>query len=403
MPLFNYKARDNTGGLVTGSEEEASAAVVEANLDARGLIPIEIVETTSGFDFERINQYLTRIKPEDKIIFTRQMATLFGAGIPFIKSLDTLANQSTNPKLKEVIYKVKADVEGGMTFAKSLEKHPVVFDDLYVHMIAAGEEGGVLDEILERLALMAEKEEEIRAKVKASTMYPKFVIAAIIIAIFIMLYFVVPRFSMLYGKFGAELPLPTQILISMSDMFKKYWYYIVGAMAGIYVGFNNYIKTDAGRYKWDKFCLTVPIFGVLNVKVAMSRFARVFGTLFRSGIPILQTIDIVSKAIGNVIIAEILMKIKADVQAGGSLAKSMREFKVFPPIIIQMIDIGEESGSLDIMLIKVSEYFDQEVDYGIKGLITALEPVLLVFIFGMVLFLALAVFLPMWDIVKFAR
>ncbi len=404
MPLYSYKARDSrTGSLVTGSVEEATVETLESSLDSKGLIPISISETSPVFNFEKFNTFFQKVTVEDKIIFTRQMATLFSAGIPFIRSLDTLANQTVNPKMKEVIYKVKEDVESGMSFANSLGKHPKVFDDLYINMIAAGEEGGILDDILDRLAMMAEKEEEIRSKVKSSTLYPKIVVGAIFCAALVMLYFVVPRFAKLYASFNAQLPLPTRMLIAMSGFVQSYWYVILAAIGAIYATFKSYIATDQGHYKWDGFMLHVPVFGILNTKVAMSRFSRTFGTLFKSGLPILQTIDIVSNAIGNVVIAEVLMGIKADVQAGTGLAESMREHPVFPPIVVQMVEIGEESGSLDTMLNKISEYFDQEVDYGIKNLITALEPILLVFIFGMVLFLALAVFLPMWDIVKFAR
>jgi type II secretory pathway component PulF len=403
MPVFTYKARDKTGRLVTGSAVEASVTAMEHSLDSKGLIPINVEESSKAFNFEKINRFFYKIKPEDKIVFTRQLATLFSAGIPFIRSLETLSTQAVNPKMKEVINEVREGVEGGLSFANALKKHPAVFNNLYVNMIAAGEEGGVLDEVLDRLAVMAEKEEEIRAKVKSSTMYPKIVVFAIFAAVFVMLYFVVPRFTALYSKFGADLPLPTRILIGISEFFKSYWYLIFGLVIAAYAAFKSYVKTERGLYNWDKFSLNVPIFGALNLKVAMSRFARTFGTLFKSGIPILKTIDIVSNAIGNVVIAEVLTEIRDDVQAGAGLGEAMKKFELFPPIILQMIEIGEESGSLDDMLNKVSEYFDQEVDYGIKNLITALEPVLLVLIFGMVLFLALSVFLPMWDIVKFAR
>jgi type II secretory pathway component PulF len=403
MPLFSYKARDRTGRLVTGIKEERSVTAMENSLDDQGLIPVSIEESSPALNFEKLNRYFQRIRPEDKIVFTRQLSTLFSAGIPFIRSLETLAVQAINPKMKEVIYKVKDDVEGGLSFANALKRHPDVFSELYVNMIAAGEEGGVLDEILARLAMMAEREEEIRVKVKASTMYPKILVGAIFLAVFIILLFVVPKFSDLYLKFNTELPFPTKMLIAVSGLFKVYWYLVIGAIIALYLGFMEYINTPKGRYKWHRFILYAPVFGNLNLKVAMSRFARTFGTLFKSGIPILQAIDVVSKAIGNDVIADLLMRIREDVQAGASLANAMKKFELFPPIIIQMIDIGEESGSLDDMLAKVSEYFDQEVEYGMKRLISALEPMLLVFIFGMVLFLALAVFLPMWDIVKFTR
>jgi len=403
MPLFTYKARDRSGSLVTGSLEETSVAALESVLDSQGLIPVSIEETSQMFDLDRINRVFQTIRPEDKIIFTRQMATLFSAGIPFIKSLDTLATQALNPKMKEVIYTVKDDVEGGLSFANALKKHPDVFDDLYVHMIAAGEAGGVLDEILERLALSAEKEEAVRAKVKSAMLYPIIVVIVIIIAIIIMLYFVVPRFAALYSKYATELPLPTRMLLAMSDFFKQRWYIVIGAITSLIVGFKMYVKTKKGHRRWDRFKLKVMIFGKLNMKVCMSRFSRTFATLFKSGIPILQTIEIVSNAVGNIIIAEVLLEIRDEVQVGAGLAGTMKKYPIFPPIILQMIEIGEESGSLDDMLVKVSEYFDQEVEYGIKSLITSLGPLLLVIIFVMVLFLALAIFLPMWDIMKFVK
>lgn len=406
MPLFSYRARDKTGALITGKLEAVSKEAAEVNIDKMGLIPISISFTRDIQLFKNIkniNTLFQRITFQDVILFSRQLSTLFHAGIPLNRSLFTLERQITNEKLVAVIKAVREDIEGGATFAQALKKYPQVFDETYYSMIEAGEAGGILDSILERLADMKERIQEINAKVKAATLYPKIVLAAIFIAIAVIMVLVVPNFSKLYASFKVELPLPTRILIAISNLFVSYWYLGIAAIIVVIVMVKWYMKTETGKYNWDKWKLKIPIFGALFQKVTMSRFSRTFGALYKSGLPILQSLDIVSRVVNNKLVSITIKDIETNIRGGKSLSELMEPSHLFPPMVVQMVQIGEETGALDEMLEKVAQYYDQEVDHTIRNLNTLLEPVLLVFIFGIVLFLALSVFLPMWDIVKFTR
>jgi len=260
-----------------------------------------------------------------------------------------------------------------------------------------------LDNILDRLAAIKEKIQEINSKVKSATLYPKIVVGAIFAAIAILMTFVIPQFAKLYSGFKVPLPLPTKILIAASNFFSSYWYLLAVAVIAPFLIFRLYTKTEAGRYNWDRFKLKIPIFGPFSQKATMSRFARIFGALYRSGLPILQSLDIMSRVVDNKVISKAIKDIEGDIRAGKSLSEMMEKSRLFPPMVVQMVRVGEETGALDEMLDKVALYYDQEVEYTIRNLTTTLEPILLAFIFGMVLFLALAIFLPMWDIVKFVR
>ena len=403
MPSFHYKARDKFGALIEGTVDTATVEGVAAQLDGLGYIPVFIKEKSKGIFSPDFFVQFTRITAQDLIIFSRQFSTLISAGLPFITSFDTLIEQTENPRLKRVIAQVKQDVEGGSTIADALERHPKVFSELYVNMIRAGETGGVLDEILERLAILAEHEAETRARVKAATRYPIIVIAATVIAFVVLLTFVVPRFVEIYASFKGTLPLPTRILIWLNKFTKAYWYLIISGIAGIIFGVRWYINTEAGRLQWDNIKIRLPIFGPIFLKLAMSRFSRIFATLNRSGLPILQTLDIVSATIGNKIISRVIDNVRDSARGGKGLVQPMRVSKVFPPIVTRMIAVGEETGKMDEMLVKVSDYYDTEMEYAIKNLSTLIEPILIVIIGGMVLFLALGIFLPMWDMISLIK
>ncbi|OGW48699.1 MAG: hypothetical protein A2Z50_00830 [Nitrospirae bacterium RBG_19FT_COMBO_42_15] len=403
MPSFHYKARDKFGALIEGTVDTATVEAVAAQLDGLGYIPVFIKEKSKGIFSPDFFVQFTRITAQDLIIFSRQFSTLISAGLPFITSFDTLIEQTENPRLKRVIAQVKQDVEGGSTIADALERHPKVFSELYVNMIRAGETGGVLDEILERLAILAEHEAETRARVKAATRYPIIVIAATVIAFVVLLTFVVPRFVEIYASFKGTLPLPTRILIWLNKFTKAYWYLIISGIAGIIFGVRWYINTEAGRLQWDNIKIRLPIFGPIFLKLAMSRFSRIFATLNRSGLPILQTLDIVSATIGNKIISRVIDNVRDSARGGKGLVQPMRVSKVFPPIVTRMIAVGEETGKMDEMLVKVSDYYDTEMEYAIKNLSTLIEPILIVIIGGMVLFLALGIFLPMWDMISLIK
>jgi len=403
MPTFRYKARDKYGSLFVGTFETNGAEAVAGHLDSLGYIPVSIEEERPSISLSDLLPRFDAITSEDLIIFSRQLATLIGAGIPFMASFNALEEQTENPTLRRVINQVRRDVEGGSTFAEALGKHPNVFSNLYVSMVKAGETGGVLDEMLNRLALLAEHDAETRARIKAATRYPKIVVAALVVAVGVLVTFVIPRFAALYAGLKVELPLPTRILIGVHYVVQHYGLFILGGIVGAVFGFRKYINTASGRLWWDGLKLKMPIFGPIIMKAALSRFARVFGTLHRSGLPILQTLEIVSETVNNVVLARIIDNIRDSARQGRGIVQPMRVSKVFPPIILQMVAVGEESGKTEEMMMKVSEYYDRDVDYAIKNLSSSLEPLLLVLISGAVLLLALAVFLPWWNLIDVAK
>jgi type II secretory pathway component PulF len=405
MPIFSYKARDRQGAMITGTLEGSDRATIETNLDRMGLIPINVSQTKGppSFRLADIGSIFQQVTSQDLIVFSRQLATLFAAGIPLTRALSTLESQAANPKFKGVVKNIRDDIEGGSTLANAFSKHPKVFSELYVGMVEAGEAGGILESVLERLAFMLEKTSENRAKVRSATLYPKIVIGAIILATAFLLWFVVPKFAQLYANFNVPLPLPTRMLIAISNFFQSFWYMVLITIIAVYVVVKFYKSTESGRYNWDRLSLRIPVFGPLVLKSIMSRFARTLGSLYKSGLPIIQSLDIVSRAVENTVITKAIKTIEVDVRAGKDISEPMTDTRLFPPMVIQMVAVGEETGALDEMLEKVAQYYDQEVDSAIRNLTTTLEPILLAFIFGMVLFLALAIFLPMWDLVSLVR
>lgn len=401
MPTYNYKGRTQTGEVVMGVIDAPTPEVVAEQLFSKGYTPIKIAAGEKGkLSIDIGMQLFDRIKPEDLIVFSRQLATLVTAGISFLSTLDTLAEQTKSNKLRKIIEEIRKDVGGGSSFSAALSKFPSVFSPLYVSMIKVGEEGGVLDDILDRLATILEHDAATKARMKAATRYPMIVIVAITIAFFVLTTFVVPKFASLYQSSKVQLPLPTRILIFMNVAIRNYWPLLAVSFAGVVFALRMYIKTPSGRWNIDKLKLGIPIIGQVVERTVMSRFARIFSTLYRSGIPMLHTLDIVSGTLGNVIIARAVEVTKDSVREGKGLAKPMASTKVFPPMVIQMVAVGEETGALDEMLIKVSDYYDREVEYAIKNLSTSLEPILLLFLAVMILFLALGIFLPIWDMMQ---
>lgn len=385
--------------------DAASRTELETSLDKMGLIPISVA---AGGRKAALSPFMNalfkqKVSERDIILFSRQLATLFGAGVPLTRALFTLERQIQSKEFVDIVRRIREDVEGGSSFSGAIAKHPKVFGELYANMIEAGEAGGILDNVLDKLALMFEKNAENRAKVKAATLYPKIVLGAIVIAIVILMNFVIPKFAKLYESFKVDLPLPTRILIKASNAFTSYWYLAIVIVAAAVLGWRAYIATKNGRRNWDAVRLKVPIFGPLLLKAILSRFSRVLGALYKSGLPILQSLDIVSRAVENTVMALEIKKIEDEVRAGKGLAEPMTKAAHFPPMVVQMVTVGEDTGNLDQMLDKVAEYYDSEVDNTIRNLTTTLEPILLAFIFAIVLFIALAIFLPMWDILKIVR
>ncbi len=406
MANFKYKARDKTGTVIMGNMEAASTQAVGMELGRMGHFPVTI-QMVSGdragtLDLSFPTRF-NRIKAQDLVLFSRQMATLFNAGIPLLTILSVLGEQVENPRFKGVIAKIRQDVTDGQALSEAMAKHPDVFSELYVSLVQAGESGGIMDEILARLADLLEAQEENKAKIKAALLYPQIVIVAMFLAISFLMWKVVPVFVSIFETVKLELPLPTHLLILGNDMVQNYWYYPVIVLAGGYFLFKRFISVRAGRYQWDLFKLKLPLLGPIFLRSSMSKFARVFGTLLRGGVPILEVISISSRVVDNAVISEMVGGLSDSVQEGQGVTVSLRESEWVPALVVQMVGAGEESGTLDDMLIKVADYYDQEVDRAIKTLSLLIEPILIVCIGVLVLFLALSIFMPMWDMAKMAR
>ena len=403
MPVYKYKARDKFGKAIDGVMEASDSEMAAGRVDDLGYIPVSIKEKKEDAISLDFLQRYTRVSVEDLILFSRQLSTLFSAGIPLLSGLNALAEQTENKRMKETINTIKNDIEGGSSLSDALSKHPRVFSPLYVGMIQAGETAGTLDEILDRLAAITEHEKDTRARLKAATRYPKMVITTISVAFIVLVTFVIPKFATMFTKFGGTLPLPTRVMIGLNYIIHHYWYLMVAVTAALAVGFHRYTNTESGRLRWDGLKLRIPVFGPLFLKIAMSRFTHILGMLMRSGVPILDTLKITSATVDNTVIIQEVQKLRESVTGGGGLSQPLKESGIFTPMVVQMLSVGEQTGKMDEMMTKVSRYYDLEVEYTIKNLATLIEPVLIVIIGGMVLFLALAVFLPMWDMASLVR
>lgn len=400
MPYFSYRARDENGVLRTDRVEAADKSTVEYMLDGMGLIPISITPVKESFFSTLSADLFTGITQQELILFSRQLATLTTAGIPLTKALTTLHVQMSNPRFQAVIKKIIADVEGGSTFTGALAFHSRVFPEYYSSMVEAGETGGILDEVLDRLALMLEKTAETRSKVISAMMYPAMVLVVLVMAVVALMILAVPKFVSLYSGMKLELPLPTRVLILLSDAFTNYWWVGLIAVAATVSAYRYLVSTEKGMIVRDSLLLRIPIFGTLILKSILSKFSRVLGSLYASGLPILHSLDIVSRAVNNRVISAAVKTIAEEIRAGKGIAEPMSNISFFPPMVVQMVAVGEESGNLEDMLSKVAEYYENDVDITIRYITTLIEPVLLFVVLFVVLGLALAVYMPMWDMVK---
>ncbi len=402
MPNYRYKARDKAGKAVQGMISGENRLAVAHNLEGIGYILISI-EEIHGARIGKMVLMSRRVTLSDLNMFTRQLFTLQKAGLPLLISLEAIAKELQNQKFKDIVKDIALNVETGTSLSSAMEKHPQIFDELYVNMIRAGEAGGILEEILARLADLGEKELDTRAKIKSATRYPLIASVAIIAAFFIITAFIIPKFSAVFAQFKTALPLPTRALIFLSVSIRRYWYVAVALAAGAVYWFRRLMVTSKGRLVWDTFTLKMPVLGDLLSKLIMSRLTRVMAILIRSGLPILQVLDIASRSSGNVVISKAMAGISASVKDGKGLSGPMEYSGIFPPIVIQMVAVGEETGKIDELLENVSQYFDREADYMIKNLTVLIEPVFVLFLGIMVLIMALAIFLPMWNIATLFR
>ena len=401
MALYAFKARDKKGILREGEREAADAEAVAHQLIEDRMIPVSIEPVKEAPSFNiNLDHWLPKHKVslDDMVLFCRQMHALTRSGIPIMRAVYGLADTSKNPTLKDILKDVGNTLSRGNTLSFALKNHEDQFSPLFISMVHVGESTGNLDQAFQQLVGHLEMERDTKKKVTTALRYPTMVIIAIIIAIMMVNLLVIPSFSKVFAKFGADLPVATQILLTTSNFFVDYWWVVVGAIVGGGYGFYRYIHTEKGEYKWDEIKLKLPIVGSLLNRIALSRFTRTFSMLFGAGVPILQALDVSAEAIGNKHIEHNVKEMRHGIERGDSLSRTANASGMFTPLILQMIAVGEESGAVDALLNDVSDFYDEETDYEVKGLSAAIEPIMLVFMGAMILILALGIFLPLWDL-----
>jgi type IV pilus assembly protein PilC len=406
MPeTFQYKVKDKGGKLVEGSLEAENAQLVVSKLRSMGFTPIEINQA-SGVNVHKdlkLPGLSDRIKLKEVAVFSRQFATMINSGLSLLRSLYILAEQTESKALATVVNQVRIDVETGSSLSQALSKHPKAFNRLYVSMVRAGEVGGALDSVLMRLADTIEKQVELRRKVKSAMTYPTVVAALVLVIVSAMLLFVIPMFEDIYKQLGGTLPAPTQVLIKISNVCRQFWYIIFGVEIGFAIWFRRWINSEEGRKKWDAIKLRVPIFGKLVRKTALARFSRTLSALVRSGVPILESLDIVADTSGNHVVATAVRDTQAAVKRGEPLSKRLEDHEVFPPMVVQMMAVGEETGALDEMLDKIADFYDQEVSATVDALTSLIEPMLICLMGIIVGGMIISLYLPMFNIIKLIK
>ena len=401
MPAYRYRAAGPSGAARAGVVEAADLDQAIETVHGMGLVPIRMeaeapARATTGL-------FAKRVATRDRILFVRQLETMLESGLPILASLEILHRQTVHPVLKPAIDRVRADVEQGSTLTEALARHPRCFPPVFVNLVHAGEEGGLLASMLDRLGGLLEYEEETQQRIRAATFYPSLIVAELCVAFVVLVRFVFPRFASLFRNLGAQLPLPTRVLIGVSDFCGRYgWGLVALAAAGVAAAIFWY-RTEAGRRRVDGWILRAPVFGPIVMKTILSRFARVLAALVAAGIPILQALTVARGVAGNKVVEEEIDRMREGVIAGMGLSESVEGRDVFPPLVVKMLALGQETGAVDTTLLRVAKYFDRDVDYAVKNLSTSLEPALLAVLGAAVLFTALAVFLPLWNLMSAFR
>jgi type IV pilus assembly protein PilC len=398
MPVFEYTARNLKGDLEKGQVDLPTRDDVVAHLRKNRLVVVQVRQAPKSVSLG--GMFKGGVKTRDVVIFTRQFATMINAGLPLVQALDILAQQTENKVLAGVTRQVVYDVESGQTLADALRKHPKAFSDLYVNMVAAGEAGGILDTILQRLAEFLEKNDAIIRKVKGAMVYPGVIISVAVIAIAVLLIFVIPTFQTMFASVNLELPLPTRIVIGMSKVLTSYWWAILAVIGLSIFGINRYYKTPSGRLQIDSVLLKFPVLGDVLRKSAVSRFTRTLGTLVSSGVSILDGLEITARTAGNMVIHNAVMESRQSIAGGDTIAAPLQRSKVFPPMVISMIAVGEQTGGLDEMLSKIADFYDEEVDAAVSTLLSLMEPVMIVVLGVIVGGMVVAMYLPIFDMVN---
>jgi len=396
MPIFIYKAKNRSGRRVKGELDAPSIDLAERALENKGFTEIKVKpkpkDLLEGTFLEK------SVTTKDMVIFSRQFATLINSGLPILQALEVMSEQTENPRLKRVLYQIKNDVETGASLYDAMAKHRGVFDDLYLNMVQAGEVGGILDEVLLKLSIYMEKAAKLRRKIKGAMMYPAIVLTVAVVVVAIILIFVIPTFQEMFKDMPGGLPLPTQIVINLSNFIRSNFLYIAGFLFLLFITLRLiYKKTEKGRLFFDQFFLNLPILGDLMRKGAVAKFSRTLSTMLNSGVPILEALDIVAKTSGNKVIEKSVYKARKSIAEGHTIAEPLDETGVFPPMVIHMISVGEATGSLDQMLAKIADFYDDEVDAAVEALTSALEPIMIVFLGVVIGGLLVSMYLPIFK------
>ena len=395
MPIYIWE--DTSRGKKQKGEIEAQDKKTALLLLRRQRIAPSKIKPKPKDLFENISFFQPKITTKDIVVFTRQLSTMIDAGLPLVQGLEILGTQQENKTLKKVIRDIKVDVESGSSFAEALKKHPKHFDQLFCNMVAAGELGGMLDEVLKRLSDYMEKAQRLKSKVKGALTYPTIVLAITGLVLGIILVFVIPVFEKMFADFGSALPVPTQMVINLSNFVKSYFLIIIGSIIAAIFIFKRYYTTKVGRYTTDRLILKAPVFGPLLKKVAVAKFTRTLGTLINSGVSIVESLDIVAEVVGNKVVEKAIYRVRSSIREGRTIAQPLQESAIFPNMVVQMISVGETTGALDQMLNKIAEFYDQEVETAVDAMTSLIEPFMIVFLGGTIGSIVVAMYLPIFK------
>ncbi len=394
---YAFKATDLSGSPKKGTMAGSSKQAVSEALRAQGLTVNDVTEFKTGLNMEIALP--RRVKAADLTVMTRQLATMVSSGMTLLRAFHVLESQVEHPKLKETLEAIREDIEAGLLLSDALERHPKIFNPLYVAMVRAGEAGGVLEEALDRVAVQLEADDSLRRQVKAAMMYPAVVLSFALIVLVALIAFIVPVFVNVFKDFGGELPAITRFTVGVSNAFTHRWYLIIGGAVALVVGFRRWRTSETGRPQWDRLRMNIPMkIGDTVQKIALARWSRTFSALYSAGVPILQVIEVTGQTAGNAVIERAMAEVVESVKAGGQIATPLRDIPVFPPMVAQMITVGEETGGLDTMLNKVADFYEDEVAAAVKALTSILEPVMIIFVGAIVGFVVIAMYMPMFKV-----
>ena len=400
MARYTYSGRDQQGLLVSNTVDANSADGVANQLMDRGITPIAIKEVVEPLSFEMPELFKKKVSLEELTMFSRQMYSLIKAGVVLNRAIRGLAESVTNERLREVLQDVESNLNSGVNLATSFARHQDVFDAMFINIVKVGENSGNLEMAFHQLFTYLELEKDTRRRISTATRYPTFVMVAIGIAIVVLNIFVIPIFADLFTKLGADLPWPTQVLIATSSFFVNHWFFLLVVSLTTVFGLRYYLQTDVGMMRWDRLKLKVPLIGSILERAVLSRFSRSFSMMLKSGVPVIQALELSAQASGNTFVGKNITNMREGIQRGESLLRSAIQSNMFTPLVLQMVQVGEETGRVDEMLDQVAEFYEQEVDYDLKNLASYIEPILISCIAGLVMILALGIFLPMWDMMS---